>query len=117
MALMKIGTGLARLQSTGTVFRDPSSSKSATPAVSKSRAERAASLTSIKGYGSLARVQTMAANQAKKNGTGENAAGLLDAGMYSFSVMSGVGTAAAMMFSDTWTAGTKSSGTMLDYYA
>ncbi|MCE1235617.1 MAG: hypothetical protein LWW93_04585 [Hyphomicrobiales bacterium] len=110
MALMKIGSSLARMQSTGTIFSDGSKKASA-----KKAAETAASR--AKGYGSLARVQTMAANQAKKNGTGENAAGLLDAGMYSYSVYSGVGAASAMMFSDTWTTGTKSSGTMLDYYA
>ncbi len=111
MALMPIGSSLARLQSTGTIFSDGSAKASV-----KRAAETEASR--VKGFGSLARVKTMAANQAKQNGTGENAAGLLDAGMYSFSVMSGgVGTAAAMMFSDTWTAGTKSSGTMLDYYA
>ncbi|MBV5262945.1 hypothetical protein [Pinisolibacter aquiterrae] len=110
MALMPISSGLAALQSTGTVFSDGSPKASA-----KRAAETAAMRT--QGYGSLARVQTMAANQAKKNGMGENPAGLLDAGMYSFSVMSGVGAAAAMMFSDTWTAGTKTSGTMLDYYA
>jgi len=110
MALMPISSGLAALQSTGTVFSDGSKSASA-----KRREETAAART--QGYGSLARVQTMAANQAKKNGMGENPAGLLDAGMYSFSVMSGVGAASAMMFSDTWTAGTKTSGTMLDYYA
>lgn len=110
MALQRIGTSLARMQSTGTVFSDGSASASA-----KKKAETAK--TRIKGYGSLAKVQQMAAQQAKKNGTGDNPAGLLDAGMYSFSVMSGVGAASAMMFSDTWTAGTKTSGTMLDYYA
>lgn len=110
MALMPMSSGLAALQSTGTVFSDGSQSASA-----KRLAETKAART--QGYGSVARVQVMSANQAKKNGTGENAAGLLDAGMYSYSVMSGSGTAAAMMFSDTWTAGTKTSGTMLDYYA
>lgn len=110
MALMATGSSLARMQSTGTVFKDGSASASA-----KRRQETEAS--GIKGYGSLARVQTMAANQAKKNGMGENPAGLLDAGMYSFSVYSGVGAASAMMFSDTWKTGSKSSGTMLDYYA
>lgn len=114
MALMPIGSSLARMQSTGTVFSDGSAAKTST---SKSRAETVASLSNIKGYGSLAKVQQMAAQQAKKNGTGDNPAGLLDAGMYSYSVYSGVGTASAMMFSDTWTTGTKSSGTMLDYYA
>lgn len=115
MALMAIGTGLARMQSTGTVFR--SSTSETTTTTPKSRSELISSLSHIQSYGSLARVQTMAANQAKNNGTGENAAGLLDAGMYSYSVLSGVGAASAMMFSDTWTAGTKTSGTMLDYYA
>ncbi len=110
MPLMSIGSSLARMQSTGTVFSDGSAS------ASKQRAAETES-TRVKGYGSLAKVQTMAANQAKQNGTGTDPAGLLDAGMYSFSVMSGVGAASAMMFSDTWTAGTKTSGTMLDYYA
>lgn len=110
MALMSIGSSLARMQSTGTVFSDGSAS------ASKQKAAET-ELSRAQGYGSLARVQTMAAQQAKKNGTGTDAAGLLDAGMYSFSVMSGVGAASAMMFSDTWTAGTKTSGTMLDYYA
>lgn len=116
MSLMKIGTGLASMQSTGTVFRD-ANSPSGSSSVPKSRTALISSLSHIKGYGSLAKVQTMSANQAKKNGTGESPAGLLDAGMYSYSVLSGVGAASAMMFSDTWTAGTKSSGTMLDYYA
>lgn len=114
MALMPIGSSLARMQSTGTVFSDGSASKTS---VAKSRAERIASLSGIQGYGSLARVKKMAADQAKNNGTGENAAGLLDAGMYSYSVYSGTGVASAMMFSSAWNAGTKSSGTMLDYYA
>lgn len=110
MALMSIGSSLARMQSTGTIFSDGSASASKQR---KAQTEK----TRVQGYGSLARVQTMAAQQAKKNGTGTDPAGLLDAGMYSFSTYSGVGTAAALMFSDTWTAGTKTSGTMLDYYA
>lgn len=110
MVLMPISSSLAAMQSTGTVFSDGSPSASA-KRLAQTKASR------VHGYGSLAKVQTMSANQAKKNGTGENASGLLDAGMYSFAVMSGVGKAAAMMFSDTWTVGTKTSGTMLDYYA
>jgi len=116
MSVIPLSSSLAAMQSTGTVFRS-SDSKSGTSTVPKSRVSLISSLSHIKSYGSLAKVQTMAANQAKKNGTGTDAAGLLDVGMYSYSVMSGVGAASAMMFSDTWTAGTKSSGTMLDYYA
>lgn len=70
----------------------------------------------IKGFGTLAAVQVMAAKQAKANAGVTSTASMLDDNMYSLASKSGVGAASVMLFTDNWSTSTGISGTLLDYY-
>lgn len=81
-----------------------------------SHAATAATSSRIKGFGSLASVQVMAAKQAQQNASVTSISSMLDDNMYSLATNSGVGASSVMLFTDNWATSTGTSGTMLDYY-
>lgn len=87
-----------------------------TLSVGTSHVATAATGSRIKGFGSLASVQVMAAKQAQQNATKTSLSSMLDDNMYSLASKSGVGASSVMLFTDNWATSSGVSGTMLDYY-
>ncbi len=81
-----------------------------------SHASSAATGSRIRGFGSLAAVQVNAAKQAQENAGKTSLASMLDDNMYSLASKSGVGASSVMLFTNSWSTSTGTSGTMLDYY-